>query len=77
MRESDHIVIEKDLAGVARHDGYLCHAYCHQGDCSFTFNEWTCSMGAGDCMVVRRSDLFGFHVQLHGGEKISTTTPDS
>lgn len=38
-------------------DGYLCHAYCHEGECRFSFNGKAYVMVAGDCLIVRRSDL--------------------
>lgn len=38
-------------------DGYLCHAYCHDGECSFSFNGQDYVMTGGDCLIVRRSEL--------------------
>ena len=38
-------------------DGYLCHAYCHEGECSFSFNGQDYVMTGGDCLIVRRSEL--------------------
>ena len=57
MSETDHIIVEDRLTGVGNHAGYLCHAYCHQGSCTFDFNYRAYRMEAGDCLVVRRSDL--------------------
>ena len=57
MKGTEHIIVEDRLTGVGNHAGYLCHAYCHRGACSFDFNNGSYSMEAGDCLVVRRSDL--------------------
>ena len=57
MNGTEHIIVEDRLTGVGNHAGYLCHAYCHRGACSFDFNNGSYSMEAGDCLVVRRSDL--------------------
>lgn len=32
-------------------DGYLCHAYCHEGECSFSFNGKEYVMTGGDCLI--------------------------
>lgn len=37
--------------------GYLCHAYCHEGECSFSFNGRGYVMRGGDCLIVRRCEL--------------------
>ena len=57
MNGTEHIIIQDRLMGVSAYVGYLCHAYCHRGACSFDFNNGSYSMEAGDCLVVRRSDL--------------------
>lgn len=57
MNGTEHIIIQDRLTGVSAYAGYLCHAYCHRGACSFDFNNGSYSMEAGDCLVVRRSDL--------------------
>ena len=57
MKESGHIITCDTLASVAQYAGYLCHAYCHQGSCTLDFNGGSYTMAAGDCLVVRRSDL--------------------
>lgn len=37
---------------------YLCHAYCHEGNCTFEHHNKTFVLQAGDCMIVpRRGDL--------------------
>lgn len=46
--------------------GYLCHAYCHAGECSFFFNGKAYTMRRGDCLIVRRSDLLE---EIHESEK--------
>ena len=38
-------------------EGYLCHAYCHEGECRFSFNGKEYVMTGGDCLIVRRSEL--------------------
>lgn len=43
--------------GDGTREGYLCHAFCHAGECRFTFNGQEFVMAAGDCLIVRRSDL--------------------
>ena len=57
MNGTEHIIVEDRLTGVGNHAGYLCHTYCHRGACSLDFNNGSYSMEAGDCLVVRRSDL--------------------
>lgn len=37
--------------------GYLCHAYCHEGECSFSFNGKLYALSGGDCLIVRRSEM--------------------
>lgn len=36
---------------------YLCHAYCHEGECKFTYNDSRYTMRTGDCLIIRRCDL--------------------
>ncbi|MBR1769712.1 MAG: AraC family transcriptional regulator [Bacteroidales bacterium] len=57
--EKEHIIISNTLIGVCseRLEGYICHAYCHIGQCSFKFNEQSYVLQAGDCLIVRRVDL--------------------
>lgn len=38
-------------------DGYLCHAYCHEGESSFSFNGREYVMTGSDCLIVRRCEL--------------------
>ncbi|MGN0207688.1 MAG: hypothetical protein ACI4BC_10625 [Muribaculaceae bacterium] len=55
----EYLIFENTLlnTGDGSKDGYLCHAFCHKGECSFLFNNKEYKMVAGDCLVVRRSDL--------------------
>ena len=57
--EKEHIIISDTLqrAGTEELAGYLCHAYCHQGHCRFSFNGNVYLLSAGDCLIVRRADL--------------------
>ena len=50
MNGTEHIIIQDRLTGVSAYVGYLCHAYCHQGACTFEFNNGTYRMTAGDCL---------------------------
>ena len=50
MNGTEHIIIQDRLTGVSAYVGYLCHAYCHQGSCTFEFNNGTYRMTAGDCL---------------------------
>lgn len=52
-----HIIIEDKLTNISEYPNYLCHAYCHQGSCEFRFNNNTYMIVAGNCMIVRRTDL--------------------
>lgn len=53
------VIYERTLAGITQgtRNGYLCHAYCHQGQCAFHFNGQEHVLAAGDCLIVRRGDL--------------------
>lgn len=52
------VIFEHTLLNIgSSKDDYLCHAYCHGGECSFTFNDKRFTMAAGDCLIVRRCDL--------------------
>jgi hypothetical protein len=61
MKDSDrpHIVIASTLAGIGKQNlaDYLCHAYCHEGSCEFTYNNNVYTLSAGECLIVRRGDL--------------------
>ena len=54
-----HIVLASTLEGAGRGElaDYLLHAYCHEGCCTFTYNNKVFTFAAGDCLIMRRSDL--------------------
>ena len=55
-----HIIIDDSLQriGNAERAGYLCHAYCYRGYCTFQRNDKEFRFQAGDCMIIsRRGDL--------------------
>ena len=53
------IIVDNTLTnvGTERVAGYLCHAYCHRGHCRFAFNNNEYQFAAGDCLIVRRSEM--------------------
>ena len=57
--EKEYIIISDTLRGVGSEGlaGYLCHAYCHDGSCTFTYNNNVYTLSAGECLIVRRGDL--------------------
>ena len=57
--EKEYIIISDTLRGVGTEElaGYLCHAYCHEGSCEFTYNNNVYTLSAGECLIVRRGDL--------------------
>ena len=60
MNTMQHIIIEDTLTriGDSRFAGYLCHAYCHQGFCTFVKDGKLFRFEAGDCFIMpRRGDL--------------------
>lgn len=54
-----NIVLSSTLEGASRGElaDYLLHAYCHEGCCTFTYNNKVFTFAAGDCLIMRRSDL--------------------
>ncbi|MBQ7280453.1 MAG: AraC family transcriptional regulator [Bacteroidales bacterium] len=59
MDVRNDIIVSDTLTGIG-HDtlaGYLCHAYCYHGFCSFRFNGRHYTLAAGDCLIIRRTDL--------------------
>ena len=55
-----NIIIDDTLTRISdsHFAGYLCHAYCYHGHCTFVRNGKTFRLEAGDCMIVpRRGDL--------------------
>ena len=60
MDAIEHIIVDHTLSriGDAAFAGYLCHAYCHGGFCTFVYHDQLLRFGAGDCMIIpRRGDL--------------------
>lgn len=56
--KKEHIIISDTLRGAGSEGlaDYLCHAYCHEGSCSFPYNN-VYTLSAGECLIVRRGDL--------------------
>ena len=54
-----HIILAASLDGIGKDPfaGYLAHAYCYEGVCTFTYNGNTLRMEKGDCAIIRRGDL--------------------
>lgn len=60
MEPMQHIIIDDTLARISdeKLSGYLTHAYCYEGFCTFERNGKSFRFEAGDCMIVpRRGDL--------------------
>ena len=60
METVQHIIIDDTLArvGMPEFAGYICHAYCYAGYCTFQRHRREFRFEAGDCMIVpRRGDL--------------------
>ncbi len=60
MDNIQHIILDDTLSRVVepQFSGYICHAYCHGGSCTFTRNGNEHRMEAGDCLIIpRRGDL--------------------
>ena len=58
MSGTEHIIVEDRLTGIGNHAGYLCHAYCFAGYCTFERNGQKFRFEAGDCLIIaRRGDL--------------------
>lgn len=55
----DDIIIETTLTNVgdARFTGYLCHAYCIQGECTFSYRNSQYRFQSGDCLIATRCDF--------------------
>lgn len=55
----DDIIIESTLTSVGdpRFSGYLCHAYCNNGECSFGYRNAQYRLIAGDCLIAIRCDM--------------------
>ena len=60
METIQNIIIDNTLKriGEAQFSDYLCHAYCHEGCCTFQRNGRSFRFEAGDCLIIaRRGDL--------------------
>ena len=64
----------------------MLHAYCHGGSCEFSFNGNHYTLRAGDCMIVRRSEMvtdvvpsedFNVDIVYVTPEFIEVSTPQS
>lgn len=89
MENVQHIIIDDTLAriGDEQFAGYLCHAYCHAGQCTFEHSGRSFLFQAGDCLIVaRRGDLvknlqvsedFAVEVIYVTQEFIEISTPQS
>lgn len=65
MNPRPDIIIENTLTNIdnERFIGYLAHAFCRNGYCTFTFNNQTLRFGAGDCLILTRCDTVSDIVQ--------------
>ena len=59
MNERQDIIIENTLENLAdkRFTGYLCHAFCRNGHCTFSFNNEQFRFEAGNCLIISRCDM--------------------
>ena len=59
MNELRDIIVTNTLTGVGQGEvaGFLCHAYCHKGQCDFTYNNKAYSLKAGECLILRHGNL--------------------
>ncbi len=60
MDTIQHIILDNSLRhiGDETYADYLCHAYCHQGHCTFTHTGRIFRLEQGNCMIIaRRGDL--------------------
>ena len=59
MNERQDIIIENTLENLAdkRFTGYLCHAFCRNGHCTFSFNNEQFRFEAGNCLILTRCDM--------------------
>ena len=83
------IIIDHTLRRIAdpQMSGYLCHAYCHDGLCTFNYRQRPFRLEAGSCMIVprrgdlvsdiRESDDFRADVIYVSQEFIQVSTPQS
>lgn len=54
METVQHIIVDDTLARIGEENffGYLCHAYCYQGHCTFEYNYRPYRFEEGDCMII-------------------------
>jgi len=59
VNELRDIIVSDTLTGIGKGEvaGYLCHAYCHEGFCEFTYNNNLYRLKAGECLIIRRGDM--------------------
>ena len=59
MERNKDVIIENSIEGIGtgRYGGYLAHALCLRGVCSFTFNERPFEFHENDLMIVRKGKL--------------------
>ena len=60
MEAIQHIITDTTLskAGSSQFNGYICHAYCHAGECTFEYNNQAFRFAQDDCLIIpRRGDL--------------------
>lgn len=57
---TDNVSISQRMSdiGHGKFSGCLAHAYCYQGSCSFIFNGNEYDMKQGDCIIIRKCELF-------------------
>ncbi len=89
MDTIQHIIIDDTLQNIGdtKFTDYLCHAYCHEGYCTFTYNNQAFRFGKGDCMIIPcRRDMIehlgeskDFHVDVISAtlEFLQVATPQS
>ena len=54
METIQHIIVDNTLKriGEPQFADYLCHAYCHEGYCTFERNGQAFRFEAGDCLII-------------------------
>ena len=58
MNNRPDIIIENTLTDITdeRYSGYLAHAFCRQGYCTFIFNNESFRFETGNCLILTRCD---------------------
>ena len=59
MKERKDVVIADSLAEVAemQRNGYICHALCKKGECSFSLDSSSLVFAEGDCLIIPQQTL--------------------